>query len=359
MNLKDKWSGFITNKGKYSKYDPDYSKAYLLNISLIVMSLAFFVYGIINLVATVTPVIPILNFILMIATIATLIYFHATNNLNICTILSVILLTVFLSSFIYIVGNNFYGLFWFATYPPYVYFLLGRKRGHIATFLYSATIFVYILISSRQWEPALFSVHSFLNIFGTIICLALMVMYYEKSKEYAYESLMMKNMELEVISVTDRLTGLYNRYMIDEVLYQSLKKSKDCEKPFSIIIADIDFFKTINDNFGHLVGDKVLVEIADIFKSAISGTDIVGRWGGEEFMIICPEKNIIEANKLAVYIKDKIAKKDFGIVGKITMSFGAAACSKGETIDSLIRKADNSLFKAKKQGRNKINSYQI
>ena len=323
------------------------------------MSLAFLVYGIINSVETITPIMPAINFIMMTATILTLIYFHISNNINICTILSVILLTVFLSSFIYIVGNNFYGLFWFATYPPYVYFLLGRKKGHIATLIYSTMVFVYILISSKQWEPSLFNVHSFLNIFGTIICLALMIIFFEKSKEYAYEALVIKNKELEAMSVTDRLTGLYNRYMIDEVLYQSLKNSRDCENPFSIIIADIDFFKTINDNFGHLVGDKVLVEIAGIFKSAISGKDIAGRWGGEEFMIICPEKNIIEANKLAVYIKDKITKKDFGIVGQITMSFGTAACSKGETIDSLIRKADNSLFKAKKQGRNRINSYQI
>ena len=358
MKISNLWSRFITNNNRYSKYNPDYSRVYLLNISLSILSIAFLIYGIINLVSMVTPAIPIMNFILMAATLLVLIYFHKTNNLKVTTVISVILLTVFLSSFIYIIGNNYYGLFWFATYPPYAYFLLGRKKGHYATLIYSVIVFIYIYISYPSWEPALFGLHSFLNIFGTIVCIALMVIFYERSKEYAYENIMIKNKELEVMSVTDRLTGLYNRYKIDEVLYNSLKMSNNCENSFSIILADIDFFKSINDNYGHLVGDKVLVEIASIFRYSVTGSDIVGRWGGEEFLIICPEKNIIEANKIANVIKDKICRQDFGGLGQITMSFGTAACSKGETIDSLIRKADNSLYKAKKEGRNRINSHQ-
>ncbi len=218
MKKSNAWSQFITNNNRYSKYDPEYSRVYLLNISLLVLPIAFLVYGIINIFTMVTPAIFIINFILMAATLLTMIYFHKTNKLEITTIISVILLTLFLSSFIYIVGNDFYGLFWFATYPPYAYFLLGRKKGHIATFVFSLLVFIYIYVSYPHWEPALFGLHSFLNIFGTITCIVLMVIFYEKSNEYAYEALVIKNKELEIMSVTDRLTGLYNRYMIDEVI---------------------------------------------------------------------------------------------------------------------------------------------
>lgn len=159
---------------------------------------------------------------------------------------------------------------------------------------------------------------------------------------------------LEKIAVTDRLTGLYNRAKLDEVFTSEIACAERLGNPFAIIMADIDHFKLINDTHGHLVGDSVLNEFATILRRMTRDTDTAGRWGGEEFLVICPKVELNDAFALAERIRAAVAKHSFPVVGKKTCSFGVASYRLGDTADTMVKRADEALYKAKQHGRDRV-----
>jgi len=163
-----------------------------------------------------------------------------------------------------------------------------------------------------------------------------------------------QNELLKKQSITDTLTGLYNRFKIDEVLSSNVDMAKRYDQEFSVILLDIDKFKDVNDEYGHLVGDEVLKEFAKIIKNNIRKTDIVGRWGGEEFMIISSKTDSVGCFKLANNLKNKINENVFGEIGTITASYGVAQYEIEDSMESLVAKADKALYNAKESGRNMI-----
>lgn len=338
---------YLSNNNRYQTDDPDYGKAYLLNAVLLSMSVLCIVFAVLNIVKTDYPLFIIVHMAIMILSVITIIYFHRTDNLQLASLFSVILATFLMASFIYFVQNNHFGLFWFAVYPPFVYFILGRKKGRIATLSLGVSVLIYIIFSHKSWEPAVFDYISIVNIAGASICLTLLIVFYEKSKRQAEESLVIKNNQLHIMSITDRLTGLYNRYKLDETLYELLQKSKNCEKSFSIIIADIDQFKSVNDTYGHLIGDKVLIDVSNLISSRVRQSDIVGRWGGEEFLIICPDTDYSDVMDLTEKIEKDVSGYEFDSIKGISISCGIATCSKGDTIDSLLQRADIRMYECK------------
>ena len=120
---------------------------------------------------------------------------------------------------------------------------------------------------------------------------------------------------------------------------------------------DIDHFKSVNDTYGHDVGDAVLVKFSEIISQTIRENDVVGRWGGEEFLLICPETYIKQSSELAELLRTRIENSDFPIVGRKTASFGVAAYKEEESITELLKQADNALYQAKENGRNQVISY--
>lgn len=173
----------------------------------------------------------------------------------------------------------------------------------------------------------------------------------------SHEELSAAKKELDSLYITDRLTGVYNRVKIDEIIDKELKRRERYDTLCSIILIDIDYFKLVNDTHGHLVGDLILKEFAAILKENIRDTDYVGRWGGEEFMIICPQTDQNGALSLAQYLRAKIEEFLFTTVGKKTASFGVATCTEKDDIQSLIDNADKALYKAKENGRNQVVCY--
>ena len=163
-----------------------------------------------------------------------------------------------------------------------------------------------------------------------------------------------KNKELEKISVTDKLTNLYNRYKLDEVLNYELLRFKRTKNSFGVIILDIDYFKLVNDKYGHNVGDKVLIKIATLIKNNIRQTDILGRWGGEEFLIIAPDTKKDDLIYLAEKLRKIIEEEKIEIIGNKTCSFGVTIANIEDTEDSIIERADSALYFAKNRGRNKV-----
>ncbi|MBF0264930.1 MAG: transporter substrate-binding domain-containing protein [Gammaproteobacteria bacterium] len=165
-----------------------------------------------------------------------------------------------------------------------------------------------------------------------------------------------KNEELKRLVVTDRLTNVYNRFKLDEKLFQEVDRANRYNHTFSIILLDIDYFKKVNDNHGHQTGDIILKKFARLLQQNIRDTDILGRWGGEEFLIICTETNITGALNLAQSLRNKIDSHQFPVIGNQTASFGVSCYQFEEQIKSFIARADKALYQAKENGRNRVES---
>lgn len=161
-----------------------------------------------------------------------------------------------------------------------------------------------------------------------------------------------KNEELEKLYVTDKLTGLYNRHKLDKELVREEHICTRYNHSFGIILIDIDDFKFVNDTYGHLVGDKVLIDIANILKENVRKSDIVGRWGGEEFLIIVPQANKKDLLEVSNKLKDFISNYDHKLSKKITASFGISIYK--DNITTLIKNADDALYHVKSNGKNEI-----
>lgn len=162
--------------------------------------------------------------------------------------------------------------------------------------------------------------------------------------------------ELQIISTMDYLTKLKNRKEIDSTLERNIDIFKRYNEPFSIILLDIDDFKKVNDIHGHLVGDELLINIADILKQYTREIDIVGRWGGEEFLIICPRTNAEEASIVAEKLRRKIEENEFNIVGHKTASFGVSSYKENDSLELLIMRTDDAMYFSKAEGKNRITS---
>ncbi len=159
---------------------------------------------------------------------------------------------------------------------------------------------------------------------------------------------------IEEMSITDQLTGLYNRRRLDETLETEMVRFNRYKHNFCAILLDIDHFKNVNDTYGHSEGDRVLKELADILKANTRATDTVGRWGGEEFLIIAAETDISQCAQLAEKIRAAVQDHYFGNVGRVTISLGTAQYKYGDTIAHFIVNADSALYKAKQNGRNRV-----
>ena len=163
---------------------------------------------------------------------------------------------------------------------------------------------------------------------------------------------------LENLSITDSLTGLCNRFKLDNVFLYELNQAQRYNNPFSIVIADLDNFKAVNDIYGHQVGDQVIQKLAKILRDNARSADTLGRWGGEEFLIICPETGLEGAAQFAEKIRKKIELHHFPAINDITSSFGVATFHDGDDQHSMMKRADQALYRAKDKGRNRVECVQ-
>lgn len=159
--------------------------------------------------------------------------------------------------------------------------------------------------------------------------------------------------ELEKMASTDKLTNIYNRRMLDQFLQVEIEIANRHKEELSLIILDIDHFKHVNDNFGHLTGDKILSELSNVISNNLRTSDIFGRYGGEEFLIICPKTNKHNAFILAEKLRIIIENFEFSEVGKKTVSIGISDLELNDSVESLFQRADEALYEAKNSGRNK------
>ena len=225
-----------------------------------------------------------------------------------------------------------------------------KNEWYLVTFLpifdFDQSINTYVLSYSKNsiindTKQEGFSLFITLN-----LILSLLIILYILRVNYIQKNIFIKK------AYTDTLTKLFNRSKFNVDLDKIIIEKRFCE--YSVIMYDIDFFKKVNDTYGHDIGDIVLQEFSDVTKKAIRTTDLVYRWGGEEFIAII-ESNSKE-NLILVAEKMRVAVENFNFtkIGKLTSSFGIAIPKKDDTKDSLLKRADDNLYKAKQTGRNKV-----
>jgi diguanylate cyclase (GGDEF)-like protein len=160
--------------------------------------------------------------------------------------------------------------------------------------------------------------------------------------------------ELERMATTDILTGLANRRRIDAVIAAEGQRAERFGNSLSVIIVDVDHFKSVNDNHGHQVGDLVLAKVSAILAHGVRSIDVAGRWGGEEFVVVCANTELAGALLVAERLRRSVETTEIPVVGSKTCSIGVAQLRPGESTDSMIARADAALYRAKQDGRNRV-----
>lgn len=159
---------------------------------------------------------------------------------------------------------------------------------------------------------------------------------------------------LEILSRTDSLTKLNNRTYFDDVVHSITLHQRKADTDFVLVIADIDHFKSINDTYGHQIGDVALVDVANVLKSILRENDLIARWGGEEFIIMLKNVTIDEAKIITEKLRVAVEEKRIADKFNITSSFGISKYILKESVDSTLKRADDALYEAKRNGRNQF-----
>jgi len=167
-----------------------------------------------------------------------------------------------------------------------------------------------------------------------------------------------KNAMLERVSTTDAVTGLRTRRYVGEVLSIEVLRASRYRTPLAVAMCDLDHFKRVNDAFGHPAGDAVLAVASEVIRRTLRVTDIAGRYGGEEFLLVLPGTNLDGAGMLAERVRAAIEETEFDVGAaashSVTMSIGVAALAEGQSVEVLVTAADEALYEAKGEGRNRV-----
>lgn len=351
-----RYQQFVTNGFHFKPDQPEYWQTYLMNNILILLIPIFIILIFLNIFVHRLYVIALIDAIAIIIACALLVYFHRTNHVRRASTLAVGLYSLLLIAYVLISGPQDYAFAWILVFPPISYFLLGRRLGRLSTIFSFLIIFLGILWIQSNNDASLFNFTSLVNLIFSATCITILISFSELSRSKAYDFIRLKNEDLLRLSHTDALTGISNRLKLDEVMIKELARIKRGTPHFSVIMGDLDLFKRFNDNYGHLAGDQILVEIASAIVPICRLTDTVGRWGGEEFLIICPETPLEGAMILAEKVRKAVESLPMHRYGTVTISCGVTSSKSGDDINTIIHRADKALYLAKSDGRNQIRS---
>ena len=300
------------------------------------------------------PMVFTITFLTFIVLFINLIFFHLKKRLNWCTKIGSVCIITFSLLLVYQGGVDNTALYWVFPFPLVLFPLLGAFNGSIASLI----IFISLLIMLNNQDTLLAQyptseVTRFLSSFFAINIISFINEYF---RQHSHLTMPFLNIHKEKQANTDVLTLLPNRRFIDAVFFPTSKDNNN-RFPMLLIMADVDFFKKINDNYGHHVGDFVLKKLSRTMECCIRANDVVARVGGEEFLFLFSNTEYDIGLKIAEKIRNEIDNMELEHEQKvlsITMSFGVAIAKNHSEIESKLKEADAKLYQAKDAGRNCI-----
>ncbi len=266
------------------------------------------------------------------------------RNLNLMATVSLFLISaIFVIAVFDELPEDKSSLIWVNVVPALAFFIKGRKG------IYWSLGFLWIhltLVLSRNLNVDKDLLDAYLSYMVIVV-----VFYFYAWMSERYRSVW------ESLARVDGLTGVLSRTAFEEVMNREIERARRYGEKLSLILFDIDNFKSINDSYGHLFGDKVLRKVADTVRMNLRSTDLVARWGGEEFVILLPRTAREEAVTVAEKLRKSVQNLGLGNKVSITASFGVAELRDGDDSVRLILKADKALYSAKRNGKNRVEAY--
>ncbi len=323
------------------------SQATLLHIVLALMALYGAVLGLLNLFLFAAPQLAVIDAAAMAASLAAWWYQRGGGRLHSASWAAILILAGLLLSFLYLARAGNASLLWVTVLPPIAFFLLGSRDGLRVTVVFSSIVLVALLFQYEQLGPAPLTLGAVLNCAEVLLAHALIFRFSERTREAAFA-------RLREHAQVDGLTGLANREKLDLELARALALADRTGQQMAVAMIDLDHFKAINDNYGHLLGDRVLLALGERLAGSVRAIDLVGRWGGEEFLLLCPGTDRDGAVAVAEKIRAAVAAEPFAEGISLTVSLGVAVSAGSEPPESVIDRADRALYAAKDAGRNRV-----
>lgn len=337
----------------------------MANAFLLISVIVFSLFSLFNFTLFDYPLIGIIDAVAAIISAAALIDLHRNHALSRAIVIGTANFFLFFLSFAYTNQNTDFGLIWTIFFPIFVITLMGHRRGLLLTLLFYVLLFSMAYEGIGVWDDGRWDMRAFLRFSIASGVLTYVVYVYERALHHSNVDLARiraKEAEylekLHHLSVTDPLTGIYNRREINTALDTLTKRENDDSAPFSLILFDIDDFKSINDTHGHNTGDQVLISVTRIAREFIRKSDSIGRWGGEEFLILLYDTDEITAYTRAESLCRDIEKSMFQNHISVTCSFGVAQWVPGLQSEQLVDRADQALYTAKQAGKNRVHRFQ-
>ena len=276
----------------------------------------------------------LLNIIALISGVFFVIYFASSGNFS----FTVFLLVVYLLSLGHFMRPCYFSIIYIVVFAATIVIIYSK--------LDPSVIYIGELITS--------------GVFLMVITVGSMMSYSRYFRLFNQEKqLEAINKKLELISETDELTGLFNRRRISDEMEKLIAVSERYNSIFSIAMIDIDHFKKINDTYGHNTGDEILRELAGLIKSKLRTSDLIGRWGGEEFILVLPNTTPEDSGILLSRLQKDISNHSFCNGIKIAFSAGICGFLSGTSLNQLIDCADRALYNAKENGRNRTEIFSV
>lgn len=254
-------------------------------------------------------------------------------------------------------GTTNSGIIWAPAFPVLMFSTQRTKTATIAVFTVLLMIIAIIYTPNFPYYQASYNPFTKIASIGCYLLVAGFTLFQERAREVSAYSVSELTKRLCHIASTDELTSLPNRRDMVSRLDFECRRSRRTDQEFSVILCDIDHFKKINDSFGHSVGDQALQAFSNILTERFRDTDKVGRWGGEEFLIILPHTALNEAIDLATKVRKNVCQTSLlaNMPNRlVTMSAGVASSKQSNDAGELVRLADKNLYNAKNSGRNRV-----
>lgn len=252
-------------------------------------------------------------------------------------------------------GEEGTGIYWLYAYPLIIFAALDLYVGALIVAAILTSTFCILFIPEWLNVELVYSINTKIRFCGSLLFVSVMAYIMERARVAASLAHHKVSEALEDLARTDELTGLLNRRGVAERIESELARAERDKQEMSVVICDVDHFKKINDHYGHDIGDKVLTSLAKILQTTVRSSDSVGRWGGEEFIVLLPNTGIEKAYALIERMRKEIAAEQLQFGHRrvsTSISCGIASTKFSSSFEGLLKAADISLYEAKEQGRN-------